>query len=351
MAVIQAKNSPVKDAAVRLEVLRLQLQSKVMAAATGAASLDAKEVEGLVKGMQAAAGKDSKLLTNTLLILAKDLQEQLSQVKNAGDKAKLAGGIQVLLTQLAEVSQDPGMLDWAATTMWQLANGLGNQGGAAAIAKKLNSGAVQVYQKILDAVEKNPNFLEPIQRKPEDIQLKQAMAYRSQGDHQKAADAFAEILKRNTTQLTAQIEAAKNYQEWSTATKDSELLKKAMFGGEPDARQKNRIWGWGNLSTTLSSQIGTREDLRKIFFEARLQLATCRRELAMTLQGDERKRMLEKALGDIRQTYARDPELGSKESKAAFDKLTRSLQTDLAKPTVGLQEFDLAANANAPAAK
>ncbi len=74
--------------------------------------------------MQASTGGNDKLLTNTLLVLAKDLREQLDQVKDAGDQAKLAGGIQVLLTQLAEVSDNAGMLDWAGLTMLQLATGL-----------------------------------------------------------------------------------------------------------------------------------------------------------------------------------------------------------------------------------
>jgi hypothetical protein len=139
--------------------------------------------------------------------------------------------------------------------------------------------------------------------------------------------------------LTAQIEAARNYQQWSAA-KDPDLLKKAMFGAEPDQRQKNIVWGWGNISKMLSSQMGNRPELQKIFFEARLQLATCRRLLGKTQPAAEQKKLLEQAVSDIRQTYLAYPELGGPESKSSFDKLLRLLQADLNRAVVGLKEFD-----------
>jgi len=339
VAVVANKSGPVKDPKVRLEVLRLKLQAKVMAAGAGAASLEPAEVETLVKAMQEAAGKDTKLLTNTLLVLAKDLQDQLTQDQNPANKRKLAGGIQILLTQLADVSKDAGMLDWAGTTMWQLGIGLRREAGSEEIAKKLNGGAIQVFQKMLDALEKDPKFLDSIQRKPEDILIRQASAYRDQAEYQKAADLYLKILKANSNQLTAQIGAARNYQEWAAA-KNADLLKKAIFGTEPDQRQKNIVWGWGNISKMLSSQMGNRLDLQKVFFEARLQLATCRRLIAKTLPAGGQKKSLEQSVSDVRQTYLAYPDLGGKESKDGFEKLTRVLQGDLNKPAVGLKEFD-----------
>lgn len=340
VAVIADKSGPVKDASVRLEVLRLKLQAKVIAAGSGAATLVPAEVESLVKSMQQAAGKDNKLLTNTLLMLAKDLQDQLARVENPSDKAKLASGIQILLTQLADVSKDAAMLDWAGTTMWQLASGLVGKPGSSEIAKKLNGGAIQVFQKILDAAEKDEKYLEAIHRKRDDILLKQAMAYRGQAEYQKAADSFLTILKANSSQLTAQIEAAQNFQEWS-AGKDPDLLKKAIFGTDPDQRQKNIVWGWGNISKMLSSQMGNREDLQKIFFDARLQLATCRRLIGLASPaGELRNKTLDQAVKDIRQAFLTYPELGGPETKAAFEKLIKTLQNDLGRPAIGFEEFN-----------
>ncbi len=350
-AVVASKSSAVKEPSVKLEVLRLSLQAKVMAASAGKATLDAREVESLVKSMQASTGGNDKLLTNTLLVLAKDLREQLDQVKDAGDQAKLAGGIQVLLTQLAEVSDNAGMLDWAGLTMLQLATGLSENSGSKAVVKELNAGAVKVFTKMLDAEQKNKGFLDAIQRKPEDVQIRQALAYRGQADYAKASDVLLDILKQNNTQLTAQIEAAKNFQEWA-AGKDVEKLKKALFGSEPGPKGKNIIWGWGQMSKMLSSQMGNRQDLQSVFFDARLQLAACRRLIGLTFPaGPERQKDLERALADIKQTHSIYPDLGNPASKKAFDDLAKKVQSDLGKPPIGLQEFVQAqAPTTAPAA-
>ncbi|MFN9911439.1 MAG: hypothetical protein ACK53L_02575, partial [Pirellulaceae bacterium] len=104
--------------------------------------------------------------------------------------------------------------------------------------------------------------------------------------------------------------------------------------------QKNIVWGWGQMSKMLSSQLGNRPDLQGIFFDARLQLATCRRLIAMNLPaGPERQKALEQAMGDIRQTYFAYPELGGPERLKEFDRLLKTLQADLGKPANGLQEF------------
>jgi tetratricopeptide (TPR) repeat protein len=345
VAVIGSPTGPVKDPKIRLEILRLKLQTKVMAAGSGATTLDPREVESLVKAMQAAAGKEPKLLTNTLFILAKELQEQLTRVEKPADKAKLAGGFLILLTQLADISSDPGMLDWAGTTLWQLGTGLRGQAGADDIAKKLSGGATQVFQKMIDANEKDPKYLEAIQRKPDDILIKQGIAFHDQAEYQKAADLYIKILKGNSNHLTAQREAARNYQAWA-AGNNVDLLKKALLGTEPDQRQKNTVWGWGTMSKTLSSQMAKRDDLKKIFFEARLELSTCRRLIAKTMPAGEQTKTLEQALGEVRQTYLAYPELGGKESSNAFDKLLRSLQGDLGRPAVGFKEFEPNPNPN-----
>ncbi len=265
------------------------------------------------------------------MVLAKDLREQLDQVKDAGDQAKLAGGIQVLLTQLAEVSDNAGMLDWAGLTMLQLATGLSENSGSKAVVKELNAGAVKVFTKMLDAEQKNKGFLDAIQRKPEDVQIRQALAYRGQADYAKASDVLLDILKEQYT-TDGSNRSAKNFQEWA-AGKDVEKLKKALFGSEPGPKGKNIIWGWGQMSKMLSSQMGNRQDLQSVFFDARLQLAACRRLIGLTFPaGPERQKDLERALADIKQTHSIYPDLGNPASKKAFDDLAKKVQSDLGKP-------------------
>ncbi|MFN9913785.1 MAG: hypothetical protein ACK53L_14425, partial [Pirellulaceae bacterium] len=201
-----------------------------------------------------------------MLALAKDLREQLDRVESPADQAKLAGGIRVLLTQLAEVSDNAGILDWAGTTLWQLANVLATKPGNNNMAVQLNQGAAKVFEKILAKNQADPSYLDAIERKPDDILIKQALALRGQESFEEATTIFVQLLSKNNSQLTAQVEAARTFQQWSE-NKDVALLKKAAYGAEPDTKQKKIVWGWGQMSKMLSSQLGNRPDLQGIFFD------------------------------------------------------------------------------------
>ncbi len=273
----------VKEPVVRMEVLRLYLQTIVSLAASKSEKIDPARVQTIVKQMQETAASYSegeKLMTNSLLILAKDLQEQLGRVENPSDQENLANGIQILLKELSDVSQDPALLDWSGTTMWQLAKALDAKPGLANTTNALYTSAVNVFTKMIDKGTKDPKFLEPINRKPGDIMYKQAMAFQGMKDYQKASETLIAILKANPNQVTVQIEAAKNLQQWAEG-KNVDLLKKAIAGTEPDQRRQNIVWGWGMISKKLSSSMAGRDDLKPFFFDARLQLAVCRRLIAL----------------------------------------------------------------------
>jgi hypothetical protein len=61
--------------------------------------------------------------------------------------------------------------------------------------------------------------------------------------------------------------------------------------------------------------------------------------IALTESGDPRKKALERAVADIRQTMLNFPELGGPDHEPKFSKLLFELQLDLGKPTIGLNEF------------
>jgi len=328
---------------VKIEILRLNLRSKVMAASQGGAALDAKEVESIVQRMQGVAGtgeEGSKLLTNSLLILAKELQVQLELVQEPAEQAKLASGIRVLMKQLAEVSVDAAILNWSGTTLQQLADGLKSKPALAGITKEMYGSASEIFEKMIKSAQKDPKFLEKTKLKLEDVQYFQALTYRSTGEYQKASDVLITILKANSNQLSAQLEAAKNFQEWGTG-KDVDLLKKSYLGTEFDPKlKKNLVWGWGNIAKNLNGQIGNRPDLKTIFFNARLQLANSRFLSAMATKGaEEKKKILHQSKADIKQTLLMFPDLDGAQSNADFDKMTMTIQKELGEPAVGLKEF------------
>ncbi len=344
LKLVEANDDRIKSSQAKMEVLRLSLRSKVMAASQGGSALNPSDVESIVKKMQLVAGdgeEGSKLLTNSLLVLAKELQEQLASVKDTSEQAKLASGIRVLMKQLADVSKDAGILDWSGTTLLQLADGLKSNPSLTTVNKELNQAAAEIFTKMIDISSKDGEFLKSIKRTTEDIQYKQGLTYRAMGDYQKAADVFVAVLKANPNQLSAQIEAAKNYQEWGKG-KDVELLKKSYLGSEFDPKaRKNIVWGWGNIAKTLSSSIGTRPDLKRVFFDARLQLANSRYLSAMaTSEAAAKKKILEQSRSDIKQTLLMYPDLDGPESKTEFDKMTMTIQRELGEPAIGLKEFE-----------
>ena len=173
-------------------------------------------------------------------------------------------------------------------------------------------------------------------RKPEDFQLRLAMAKGGAGKFEEAHALFLKSLTANPSILTIQVEAARNLQAWSKG-KDVELLTKAVLGTEPNAKRVNTIWGWNKISSVTASRVA---DFKDVFFEARLSMAKDLRLIALTETTPEKKKHgLERALSKIRETYQTHPELGSTEIRSSFEKILRELQQELGKPVTGLLEF------------
>jgi len=343
LKLVEANDSRIQSTQAKIEVLRLNLRSKVMAASQGGAALNAQEVESIVQRMQEVAGtgeEGSKLLTNSLLVLAKELQMQLENVQEPGAQSKLASGIRVLMSQLAAVSTDASILNWSGSTLLQLGDGLKSKPALTAVTKEMYQSAAEIFDKMIDMATKDPAFLEKTKMKVEDIRYRVGLTYRATGEYQKAADTFITILKANSNQLSAQLEAAKNYQEWGTG-KDVDLLKKSYIGAEFDPKtKKNLVWGWGNIAKNVTNSMGTNPQLKAIFFEARLQLAKSRFLSGIATNGaPEKKKIFEQARSDIKQTLLMYPDLNGAESTAEFDKMAILIQQELGVPAIGLREF------------
>ncbi len=323
---------------VQMEALRLALQSEVNQATTAGGTLDSKKIQELVSKMQAVAAadvEDKSLLTNALIVLANDLRNQLSEVKQPAERQKLGGSIRILLSQLIDVSQDAATLDWASRTLGDLSTATSSDASVGKLSLELATASTNGFEKLVELGKQQPEALQNINRKLEDVNYLLAKSYNSTGMFEKAAALYLDILNSNNMNLLAQVEAAKNYQDWSQNT-DSEKLKNAMFGAEPITGGKNVVWGWGKLSQLTAS----REDLSAYFFNARFQLASCRAALAkIETDASLRTKYYEQALGDIRSTFINYPELSGPDLYAKFDELTRTIQSGLQKDPIGLATF------------
>jgi tetratricopeptide (TPR) repeat protein len=301
----------------------------VQSAGQGRSELTAEQVDESIRVMKELCDKtgDTTMLSKSLQNLAAELQGQLETSKNPEQQAKLANCFKILIDQLTGVSSDPGVIESGGAAMIVLASNLEKVPALASKATEMMAIAEKAYTKLsqMPAAE-----LEKIKRKPEELMLKLAITKRGAGKYEEANKLLVEALTKNQSNITVQIEAAKNLQQWA-AGKDVEKLKMAMLGAEPQANKKKLVWGWGQIAQTTVRF----PNFQKEFFEARLNIAKCRAMIADN-SGTEKQKLYDAAIADITQTYSRFPELGGVAMRGEFDRLLREVQQKAGKQPTGI---------------
>jgi hypothetical protein len=292
--------------------------------------LSAEQIDQAITTMKGLCDKagDTTMLPKALQNLAAELQGQLESNKNAEQQAKLASCFKILIDQLTGVSSDPAVIESAGAAMIVLATNLEKVPALAAKAPEMMATAEKAFTK-LSAL--SPVELEKIKRKPEEITLKLALTKRGAKKFEEANKLFIEALQKNQSNITVQMEAARNLQQWSGG-KDIEKLKAAMLGAEPLPNKKKLIWGWGQIAQVTARY----PNFQKEFFESRINIARCRGMIGDASAGADKQKLYDAGIADISQTYSRFPELGGPESKNEFDRLLRELQQKANKPVTGL---------------
>lgn len=328
---------PELNAAIKLEAYRLNLQAMVQSAGKGLTQLSAEQVTKAVNSMKLL--DNGTLLSNSLRSLAAELQEQLETTKDLEQKAKLADAYSVLIQQLVAVNSDAVTLNGAGTSLYTLAVSMEKSPGMATKIKPMMEVCEAAFEKLSKV---SASDLSDAGLKPEAVQLKLALAKRGSGKFKDAHEILVKSLTASNSNITLQLEAARNLQQWADG-KDKELLEKALNGTAPNDKKKNIIWGWGQVSTITSKYPNQRD----AFFEARYNIAVCRRLIALHPQQAKRKETLERAINDIRQTFVSYPDFGGPEDKARSEALLKQLQQELGQQQTGLAAFQTGANAPA----
>lgn len=317
------------EPSLKLEAYRLKLQAMVQTAGSGKQELSTENVTQVVQNMKELSAEDDSLLTSALNNLRIKLQLKLESSKSSEEQAKLATAYGVLIQQLVSVSSDVAILDSAGSSILAL---LKNP-ILAANGKPLMVIAEAAFSKV---AAKPDSELINAKRKPEEFKFRLALAKSGAGKFEESHALFLQMLTANSNNLSFQVEAARNLQLWSNG-KETELLKKALLGTEPNAKKTNLVWGWGEICKRTAPRVN---DFTEIFFESRLNVAKCRLDIARSQSNpDQKKKGTEQALADIRQTFQAYPDLGSPEIRVNFEKLLREIQQNLGKPTIGLKEF------------
>jgi uncharacterized protein (UPF0147 family) len=296
----------------QLDAYRLNLQAMVQSAGQGRADLSAEQIDQAITTMKGLCDKagDTTMLPKALQNLAAELQGQLEANKNAEQQAKLASCFKILIEQLTGVSGDPAVIESAGAAMIVLATNMEKVPALAAKAPEMMATAEKAFTKLSSL---SPAELERIKRKPEEIMLKLALTKRGAKKYEEANKLFIEALQKNQNNITVQMEAARNLQQWSGG-KDIEKLKAAMLGAEPLPNKKKLIWGWGQIAQVTARY----PNFQKEFFEARLNIARCRGLIGDASSGADKQKLYEAGITDISQTYSRFQELGGPESRNAI---------------------------------
>lgn len=329
-AIAILKGMPDAPLPAQLDSYRLNLQAMVQSAGQGRSDLSAQQIDEAITTMKGLCDKagDTTMLPKALQNLAAELQGQLESNKNAEQQAKLASCFQILIEQLTGVSSDPAVIESAGAAMIVLATNMEKTPALASKATEMMATAEKAFTKLssLSAAD-----LEKIKRKPEEIMLKLALTKRGAKKFQEANKLFIEALQKNQNNITVQMEAARNLQQWSGG-KDIEKLKSAMLGAEPMDNKKKLVWGWGQIAQVTARY----PNFQKEFFEARLNIARCRGLIADASSPADKQKLYDAGIADISQTYSRFPELGGAETRNEFDRLLRELQQKANKPATGL---------------
>jgi hypothetical protein len=121
------------------------------------------------------------------------------------------------------------------------------------------------------------------------------------------------------------------------------MLGKSLVGEYDTAKPDlHVIWGWMKIRSVLESQKGfdTNQNLRKMYFDACLNYAQVRYQMAQEAKEAETKtKWFNSAKTIIEKTFDKDPNFGEPGTKAEYEKLLKSVQAGLKQTPNGFQEF------------
>jgi len=316
------------------------------------AVMDAVEKRVAAKNDPQAAAR----LTEIYLGISRELQDALEMLRRRGRTNELADvsrGFELFLNRIADRKQGNtfASLAWVAGTLADLAARF--DPGTSELtpeARKYYEQAVGVYDKILARCRQESSFA-PGARAVDSVKIRSARCLRRLGRFGQALSRLVEVLGRRNRMVDAQLEAAYALEDWAAATGEAQKYLEAIAGSHParrkDGARVNVVWGWGKLANLIlrsQTRLAT-------FHEARYHLAKCRFQYALTLAGDEKKKMLALAEKDITITQLLSPTLGGTQRRHDFDVLIKRIQSTQGKRPVGLPAAENQNTSNVPGAR
>ncbi|MDZ4781587.1 MAG: tetratricopeptide repeat protein [Planctomycetia bacterium] len=338
---LAASNDPLlAQGNLKAETYRLGLRAYI----AGQDFAKADEMLVLLEKEVAAGGDEAanERLTMALVSLGRELEQQITQLRESGriDKiASISAGFENFLKRILarEQGNDFNSLNWVAGTFASLATGLDSGAGeSSAEAKPYFQQAAEAYRLLVKKCDDGSFPATPQQRMAISVRL--ASVLRRLGQYEEAVDLLVNVLKKNNQLLDAQQEAAMALQAWGE--KDEKYFDAAIRGHRQAKNKQGQIvpivWGWAHLSRRVAGS----EKYAEVYFDARYNLARCRLKQAMKLkqQGQSKAadESLARAAAEIGIQYRQTPSLGGAEWSGKFDSLLRTIQQAAGQPATGL---------------
>jgi len=333
MTLVKAKHPATQRGNFRVQAYKAALRAYVATQRLDEAEAAMKALEALVE--EGGDAEASKRLTQILISLGRQLQDQLERLRNeqkTEQLKKVSQGFELFLTKISEREEGNtfNSLNWVAATFAGLAAGFDTGGEKLpAEAENYYRKAAATYQRMLKRLEEDPGF--GPEGAAESVKVRLAHCLRRLGEYKAAFALLLTVLKQRPTMVDAQVEAAYTYSDWGQENPGYYVL--AITGSQ----KYREVWGWGQLAR----RVGRYPEYRDVFHEARYNLALCRFKLALTKTDTaEKNKVLEQAQRDIEVVYRLYPELGGPEWWRKYDTLLKKIQGLLGKPQRGLRAFE-----------
>jgi hypothetical protein len=336
-SVVQAVSVAAKDkrptdpAELKSAVFASIVYQQLLRAYIGIRNIDAAR-DARAKLEQIGAGGDAGSLTQVFVAFGQQLEDELNQLKAAGDTERLAdvrAGFEAFLKDLYDrddSQQTFNSLLWIAETYASLGEGSADDPGKST---EYFDRAATAYQRILDKSQADPQFTGAPQNALA-VRLRLVNGRMRQKDFPSAETILVEIIKEAPTAPNVQETAAQLYQQWGESGETSKF-EVALKGSQQPAP----VWGWGDLASRMRGQ-RDRPELRLLGIEATYRYAQTYSQYAQHKSGDERKRLLEGAKS-VLTTFARTTREVPDETWDRINALYATVLTDLGEPVHELE--------------
>ena len=319
---------------------------QLLKAQIGAKDLDAAR-EARIELEKVAGSEDAEALTQVFVEFGQELEQELAQLKAAGnaDRAEeVRDGFETFLDDLfkREDGQSFSSLFWIAETFTSLAESTSEDRDRS---QSLFASAGQAYQKIVEKAKADPAFAQPDQLLYSQMRLvncKQLQGAFVDGEH-----LLNELLKdkKAAESPNAQFTAASLYQAWGGSS-EPDAWKKYQIAVQ-GSKAPVVIWGWAYTAQRLQRVQMTRPDPRiaELELDARYNLGLC--QLAYSRKQPtpaERTKAVSLARSGV-ETFARLSKSLPPEQYERFNSLYREIQTE-----AGVAPVDLVVGAGKVAA-